>query len=350
MIAAQPAKVGARAQPSTASKAEVPGAARLFSLLTAFLSSSAVFSAVELGVFDALERGPATAEALGERIRLPPRPARVLLLALLGERLVECIEGRYENSELAKVYLVSSSPQYVGPLVEHQATHFGKFMQLTEALRQDKPVTSGENYSAGFGGGEAWAQRLVAVLNASAKAQAPQLAAKVDLKGRRRLVDLGCGSGAYSVALALANPELEVLAVDSPKVVGAAQAYVAEAGVGSRVRCQPGDISKDSFPTCDVAFVSHVLGGWSRDRAAAFLRHVYEWLPPGGELILHEHLPSVAQSTFPYMFGLIMVVNNSLGGEVHDEALLRKWLEEIGFRNVEVSPVTGIAGLLRATK
>jgi SAM-dependent methyltransferase len=263
---------------------------------------------------------------------------------------VECVDGRYRNSELATAYLVSSSPQYVGPLVEHQASHFAKFMRLTEALRQDKPVTSGENYSAGFGGGEGWAQRLAAVLNASAKTQAPQVAAKAALLGQRRVVDLGCGSGAYSVALALTNPELEVLAVDSPRVVAEAQTYVAESSAASRIQCRAGDITKDAFPGYDVAFVSHVLGGWSRERAAAFLRHVYSWLPAGGQLILHEHLPSVAQSTFPYQFGLIMVVNNSLGGEVHDEALLRSWLGEIGFRNIDVSPVTGIAGLLRAIK
>jgi hypothetical protein len=45
-----------------------------------------------------------------------------------------------------------------------------------------------------------------------------------------------------------------------------------------------------------------------------------------------------------------MVVNNSLGGEVHGERQLRQWMDEAGFKNVDVSPVTGIAGVMRGKR
>lgn len=60
-------------------------AVRLHRLMTAYLASKALFSAIELGVFDALEKGPVTAEELGERIGLAGRPAAACCLPYSGK-------------------------------------------------------------------------------------------------------------------------------------------------------------------------------------------------------------------------------------------------------------------------
>ncbi|MEN3306317.1 MAG: hypothetical protein V7603_2519 [Micromonosporaceae bacterium] len=72
-------------------------AMRLHRLMTAYLSSKALFCALQLGVFDALANGPAGAEEVGAKLGLPERSARVLLLALAGEDLVSRMDGRYHN-------------------------------------------------------------------------------------------------------------------------------------------------------------------------------------------------------------------------------------------------------------
>ena len=66
--------------------------------MTAYLSSKAIFSAVQFGVFDALADGPSTAEEVAARVGVPERSARVLLLALEGEELVARADGRYRNT------------------------------------------------------------------------------------------------------------------------------------------------------------------------------------------------------------------------------------------------------------
>jgi cyclopropane fatty-acyl-phospholipid synthase-like methyltransferase len=335
---------------SVAHEREAGEAIRLHRLMTGFLASRALFSAVELGVFDALERGECTAEELGARVGLADRPARVLLLAMEGEDLVRSDRGRYRNSPVASRHLVSASPDYIGPLGTHQAAHFDKLTHLTQALRDNEPIRAGSTYSGAFVDARAWARKWAETTRASSRLMAEDLAASAPLAGRRHLVDLGCASGAYAMALARANPALRVTAVEQPAIADVAREYVAEAGLGHRVEVRPGDIFADTFPECDVALLSHVIQGFERDRARQLIEHVYGWLPDGAELLLHSHLPERATVPFPYLFGLILLVNNTQGGEAHGEELTCEWLAGAGFRDVRVVEVSPISALFRATK
>jgi len=324
---------------------------RLHRLMTGYLSSKALFTAVSLNVFDVLAAGDATAEEVAGKLGLPPRSARVLLLALQGEGLVVRLGDRYHNAPVATEFLVSTSPRYMGALARHQDAHYAKLVQLEEALRTGAPVQLGQQYTGEFNAGpQAWARRWAEVFRASSQLMAEDLAAAVDLTGRRRLVDLGCASCAYSMALARANPTLAVTAVDQPAVAEVAAEFVAEAGLADAVAVRPGNIFTDRFDDCDVALLSHVIQGFDRERARALLAHVYDWLPEGGLLVLHSHLPERAGLPFPYQFGLILLINNTQGGEPHDQALTEEWLRDIGFRQVRVRDVSPISAVVEATK
>jgi len=326
-------------------------ALRLHRLMTGYLSAKALFSALRLGVFDALAAGAATAEAVGAQVGVPERPARVLLLALEGEGLVVRQGREYRNTPVATAFLVSTSPTFMGALARHQEAHFAKLAHLDDALRNDQPVAMTEQYTGQFSAGPlAWARRWAEVFRASSQLMAEDLAAAVDLDGRRRLVDLGCASSSYSIALARAYPSLEVTAVDQPAVAEVAAEFVAEAGLADRITVRGGDVFTERFPDCDVALLSHVIQGFSRDRARQLLAHVFEWLPDGGLLVLHSHLPERATLPFPYQFGLILLLNNTQGGEPHDQGLTEDWLRDIGFRDIKVADVSPISAVLTAVK
>lgn len=326
-------------------------AIRLHRLMTAYLSSKALFSALRLGVFDVLDDGPVSAEEVAGKIGVPDRSARVLLLALAGEDLITRNLGRYANTPLATAFLVSRSPRYLGALAAHQDAHFGKLVELDEVLRSGQPVQMAAQYTGEFDAGPlAWARRWAEVFRASSYLMADDLASRLVLTGRRRLVDLGCASCSYSVSLARANPDMEFLAVDQPAVADIAAQFVAEAGLSDRITVRGGDIFSDRYPDCDVALLSHVIQGFGRDRVRALLAHVYEWLPEGGRLVLHSHLPEQATMPFPYQFGLILLINNTQGGEAHDQELTESWLNDIGFRDIEAREVSPISALITATK
>lgn len=321
---------------------------RLHALLFGYISSAAVFAALELGVFDALAERSGTAEQVARRLQLPDRSARQLLLALQGVQLVERIDDVYRNAPVTSRWLVRASPECIAPLVEHQAGHFAKFSQLTKVLRQDAPVPSEmDGKYPRFGGPE----KLTAVSRVSGRMMMVEgLAKNAPLHGDRHLVDLGCGSGIYSITLAREFPRLRVTAVDQPWFCEVVKQSVSEAGLSDRVTVQPGDILQDVFDG-DVALLSNVAEGLGAARAQQLLRHVYDWLPPGGELLFHSHMWEPAATPFPYSLGLILSVNSVMGGEPYGEHVTRAWLADAGFRTVEPAvAVSPISALIRAVK
>jgi N,N-dimethyltransferase len=317
---------------------------RLHRLMFGYLSSKALFSAVELGLFDALEERPGAATDVGARVGLPDRSARMLLMALHGERLVDRDDDDvFRNAPVASRHLVSSAPEYMGALAVHQDAHFGRFAQLTKALRDNAPIRlNGDKDHPAFGGPVGFAR----ITRAASLMMAGGLAEHTSLKGHHHLVDLGCGSCAYSIALAMANPDLRVTAVDRPAVCDLARENVAAAGLSDRITVQPGNIFADTFPDGDVVLLSNVVEGFDPERAQALIRHVYSWLPHGGEVVIHAHMWEHGETPFPYTIGLILVVNNTMGGEPHGAEVTREWLKQAGFLpqpTIAVSPISAVA-------
>lgn len=325
------------------------GAVRLHNIMFGYLSSKAVFSALELGVFDALEAQPGTAEEVAAELELPERSTRLLLLGLLGSDLVELDGDVYRNSPDVAPYLLSDSPRYVGSLAAHQDAHFGRFTKMTEAVRQNAPVPTGLAVDhPAFGGPERFAR---ITRTAATMMMAEGLARRAPLQGRRHLVDLGCGSCVYSIALAKAHPDLRVTAIDRPSLQQFAGASVADAGLSDRITVRPGDIQVDGFEPGEVALLSNVAEGYDADRAAKLVKRVYDWLPEGGELLLHSHMWEKAETPFPFTIGLILLVNNGQGGEPYGEAVTRGWMEAAGFREIHPAvTVSPISAMVRAVK
>src|SRR5690242_4592701 len=84
----------------------------------AFWGSKALLSAIELGLFTELARGPLDAEGLTERLGLHPRSARDFLDTLVALRMLERHESRYSNAPDADVYLDRVKPTYIGGMLE----------------------------------------------------------------------------------------------------------------------------------------------------------------------------------------------------------------------------------------
>ncbi len=324
---------------------------RIHQLMTNYLTSKAIFSGLELCLFDALEEQDHTVATLAKRLGLALRPMRILLTALRGEHIVTCNGNYYRNSKWARAFLVSSSPRYLGGFAAHQNIHFNNFARLTEALRSNTSITKRvkkdgySNEGAGAAEDREGTRRFIRALHGSALLQAEELAAAFPLPEARQLLDLGCGSGAYSITLVQTNPSRRIIARDYPAVCDVAQEYIDQAGVSDRVQLSPGDILRDPYPEgCDVVLLSHVLDGYGDEQGRHLLQRIYDYLPKGGTLLMHGHVPSRARVPFPYVFGLILLVNTE-EGEVHDEDVIREWGADAGFQEPTVSEITPLSTL-----
>lgn len=329
--------------------------ARIHGIMTAYLQSKAVFVAVELGLFDVLEKGDRTIESLAAELGIERRPTRALLFALQGLQLVSRDGEKYRNSDGAGRFLVAGKPEYMGCFAEHQDRHFGNFAKLTKAVRENTSLTGRvlkdgySNQGAATNEGRAGTDRFIQAARVSSRLQADSLAITAPLSGVGRLLDLGCGSGDYSVAIARRNPDIRIIAMDYPAVCELAGRNVAEAGVGDIVEVRPNDIMSDPWPECDAILLSHVLDGYGPERAVKLIKKIYDALPAGGRLLVHSHMPSLAEGVFPYLFGLILL-GNTEEGEVREVEDIAGWVRAAGFRDVRTSTVSLLSGLLTASK
>ena len=104
----------------------------------------------------------------------------------------------------------------------------------------------------------------------------------VEVNGAKRLLDLGGGSGAYSIAFAKAAPGLHAEIVDAPEVLPLAQDYVRQAGLADRITTQAGDMLSVPLEAgkYDLVLLSAICHMFSPEENKQLLRRAYAALAP----------------------------------------------------------------------
>ena len=324
-------------------------------LFLGFWISRTVMAAVELNVFDVLDAEQAgegrTLEEAQAVLGLGRRPARALLDTCVATGLLSKDgRGRYRNTLLAARYLNSRSIHSLRNYVLDERWCWPAWGRLEDALRADAQLLpeDGEGYHAfpeDF---------FLDFLHGHSRVMGDRLAAVVDLHGVRRVMDVGGGSGAVSIALCKAFPELEAVVVDQPPVAAKAAEHIAEARLGDRITTWPANMFEDPLPPdCDAAVLANVLHDFSPGRAQEILGRVVAALPSGGRVVILEIVPDEERRSPPLAvaFSVAMIVNTA-GGDAHTASQYRAWLQAAGFTGVVQTPLPGrmVTTVLEATK
>jgi SAM-dependent methyltransferase len=163
------------------------------------------------------------------------------------------------------------------------------------------------------------------------------VAEELNLRGRRRLLDLGGGPGEYAAAFARRNPALRVTVVDLPDVAAVGREMIEDhADVADRVGFHAADIEAEPLPEgADSAFLSHVIHGNDEETNRALYRRVAAALVPRGLLIVRDFFLD-ADGTTPAsasLFSLNMLVS-TIGGRSYSAKETARELRRAGFRTV----------------
>lgn len=161
----------------------------------------------------------------------------------------------------------------------------------------------------------------------------------VDLGGRRHLLDLGGGSGAYSITAVERFEGLQATVLDLPPVVVATKEYIDDAGVSDRVDTVGADFTVGEFPgPVDVVVMASNLPIYDGNVIAGVVARAFRALEPGGEMhLIGEMLTD--DRTGPIdaaMWGMNELICGSLGRS-HTEGECAGYFEEAGFANIAVT-------------
>ena len=325
--------------------------ARIINLGFGFWGSKALLSAVELGLFTVLARGPRDAETLRLQVGLHPRSARDFFDALVALGMLKRSGAVYANTPETALFLDRTKSTYVGGILEMANARLYRFWgSLTEGLRTGKAQNEAKTGEDFFGTLYADPRRLEGFLKAMTGlsiGSARVIATKVPWKRYRTFVDVGCAQGGVAVEIASAHKHLTGIGMDLPVVQPVFEAYAKSRGVDSRLRFVSGDFFKEPLPQADVIIMGHILHDWNLEEKMMLLRKAYAALPPKGALIVHEALIDDARKT--NAFGLLMSLNMLIethGGFDFSGADCRQWMKEAGFSRTRVEPLTGPDGMV----
>jgi hypothetical protein len=316
-----------------------------------FWASKTVLSAVELQLFTHVGAESMTGKEIGERLGLHPRAIYDFLdtLVALGllERDGDGSDGRYCNTAETAAFLDKRSPTYLGGILEMCNARLFRFWgDLTEALRTGKPQNeikhTGKPMFDELYSDPARLQQFMEAMQGISLGGFHALAEKFDFSKYKTLCDVGGATGQLCMILATHHPHLQCTSYDLPVVAPIAERAIAAAGLSDRVTAASGDFFADPLPKADVITMGLILHDWNLDRKMHLIRSAYDALPEGGAFIIIENLIDDARRE--NAFGLMMSLNMLIEfGDAFDftGSDFAGWCREVGFRDVEIVPLTG---------
>ncbi len=315
--------------------------------INGFRESRALLTAIELDLFTALGSG-ANATKVAEGLGTDPRATEALLNALVALGVLEKRDGIFTNTPVAARYLVEGAEHDSRAALMHTANLWPRWSTLTDCVKQGTSVTPGRRRDIE----DEWTQAFIAAMHKNASFRAPQVIGAMGLEGVRRVLDIGGGSGAYSIAFALAQPDLTAEILDVGGVVPIAERHIAAAGVADRVKTCVGDLRADDYGSgYDVVFISAICHMLSPDENRTMLRKANAALAAGGRVVVQDFIlnPDKAGPKTGALFALNMLVGTKAGSS-YSEPEYAAWLEEAGFADVRRVRLPGPTDLVIATR
>ena len=310
---------------------------------------------VHLDLFTALATSPTTLADLCQGFSIHPRPADTLCTLLIANRLLQRdADGLLHVTDTARDFLVAGSPLDARPYYASIAEKPGVADFLT-VLRTDRPANwPGEEGEADWHAAmrtEAFAESFTAAMDCRGRVLGPGLAAALAGTAPRRLLDVGGGSGVYSIAVAAAFPATRATILEASPVDAIAQRTVAAAELGGRINIVTADMFADLWPEDhDAHLFSNVLHDWNEAECRRLLARSVAALPDGGRLLIHDMLLDDDKSGPLWAAEYSVLLTTVTQGRLYSAAEIGGWLADLGLRIVDRVPTALGRSLLTAVR
>lgn len=297
----------------------------------AFRASRIILTAFELGLFSMLGAAARRAPRLAELAGVDPRACERLLNALCALGLVRKSKGSFRNAKISRELLVQGRPRFLAGL-GHSARQWRSWGTLSDAVRcgtavSVRPAGSDEKRRQGF----------IAAMHERASAQAPRIVGLLDLASVERSLDIGAGSGAYSLALARARKTLRATAFDLPEVLALTRGYVRRAGLLRRFDFIAGDFNRNGFGSgYDLVLLSAIVHMNDAGQNQRLIARAAAALNPGGQLVVQDFImrPDRTRPAAGAFFALNMLVATARG-DSYTASEIGSWMRAAGLQRIK---------------
>jgi predicted O-methyltransferase YrrM len=253
--------------------------------------------------------------------------------------LLNKVNGYFQNSRLAEMFLVGGKPQYMGHWIDFMAACYGPWGRFADAIRTGQPV---ENSRERLDKEDDYTRQIIMAMHDYALGPGREVAQYLNLEGRRRLLDVGGGPGTYSMLLAQKYPRLEAVVFDFPPVVKIARELIAASNLGEHVTVQEGDYLTDDLGTgYNVVLLSNVLHQEDPETSKMLLRKAYKALVLGGLVVIQAAFLNAAKDgpLWPVLQSLQLLLLYE-GGRNYSVDETVSMVLEIGFSKPQIKKMS----------
>ncbi len=306
----------------------------IMQIASGFMAAKFLFAANEFSFFDALRDSPVDLAGLAARTGLTERSARILADGCVALGLLHKQDGVYSNSAPADRFLTGGG---LAPGLRFwDQISYPAWARFADTLAHG-PSTQAVDLPPET------QQIILDGIQAMLASPTQALTATVDLSDRRRLLDLGCGTGSWSTAALRVNPQLTATLVDLPNMIGATEKHVAGSGVADRATVVVADILTDPIPTGhDVVMLNNVIHYYSPETNRALLTRVAEAVDHGTLLVAADFWTDPTH-TQPVPAALMAgeFAAHVAEGDAYSVEEVTGWLDETGWQVDRRQPLAG---------
>jgi len=301
--------------------------------LNGFISTMAIFGAIEIGLFETLQSGPYQLDALAQQLKVQKTNLYRLLLTLQRIGLVKLISSEYVLQTPARRFFTPTAQEFE-PYLWTRLSMTRIFLQkyvtqwadMVRGQRQFDELEWPPHDEQAF-------RHFESIMIAEVPYLAARLKPIIQEKSTKRLLDVG-GNGAIASLLAVQQPDLNVTVLNWPHAGSFIAEIVEKFKVAEQVRPYLADFLEDSFPThYDAVLFSRVLINWPDEVVSRLLSKTYQALDSEkGRIIIYEHKGNIKEGVnHIWLTFMAMGINAQVFGRTP-----LRWidlLDQAGFHN-----------------
>lgn len=252
--------------------------------------SGTLIASIELDLFNQVSKGAETVPEVAKALNLTEDKADKLVTACTALGLLEKRGGSYYNSPEVDRYLIRGKPKYIGDWYVHQfKSEYDNWKDVAVAIRRPTSLT-GMYQAMMHGNADTIRAFTVAGYNSSIAA-GYKLARDFDFSPFSLFLDLGGGSGCYSIPPVQSNPNLCAIVFDFPLVCEVTEEFIAQAGLSDRITTQTGDFIVDELPEgADLVSIIGNLHAYTLEETEFLIDKAFRAISPGGSMIIIDYM------------------------------------------------------------
>jgi len=296
-----------------------------------------LLAALRLGLFAAIQEQPTSAAELAKRLQIDQRGTTLLLETLVTLGYVKKRREQCHLTAMTRTWLTDAGKVNLTPFFLFWGAMVEKLTPaLAEAIRTGSPPLNLYDWLATE---PAVARNFQDGLAAMTRLALPDIVPSIPVPPTvTKLLDVGGGHAAYSIALCQKYPGLSAIIFDSAQALAMGRSNIANAGLGERVKTQEGNFLVDELGTgYDLILLFNIVHGFTAEQNMAILHKIKTALNPGGKVVIldqiAERIPLPMLNAVGHLFSLSFFL--MVGGQLYTYAEMQRWLTATGFVKIK---------------